>query len=60
MYITDCELVELGDSMFAGDNNNLQNLIIENIDNLNLNHHSLTFQNRGTVILLNVKKIRFR
>ena len=60
MHIANCQLVELSEDMFIRDRNNLQNLIIENTDILNLNKHSLAFGNLATVILLHVKRIRFR
>ena len=60
MHIANCQLVELSEDMFIRDRNNLQNLIIENTDILNLNKHSLAFGKLATVILLHVKKIRFR
>ena len=60
MLIANCEVVELSPEMFIRENNKLKNLIIENINDLTVNNLSLAFQNPATVILLHVKKIRFR
>ena len=58
MLIAKCDVVELGERMFLGDNR-LENLIIENVGQLTINRNSLAFQHLATVILLHVKKITF-